>query len=354
MHVVVYEYITAGGWTTDFPQQPPTGSLAAEGLAMVRALASDLTGASGISTTILSEAANPSLAQVLPPEVTQVRVEAGQEKRLLAELAAIADWVVVIAPESAGILFDRCQLVQQAGGRLLGPPLEMIELTSDKHRTCQRLAAAAIPVPVGRCLHPGDPWPSEISYPAVLKPNDGVGATDTFLLENRSTAQTLWEHLQPTAPFRVEQFLPGQTASILVASGPAEHLCFPPARQVISRQENRLIYQGGQIPAGPPDFTKRAQQLARQVAEALDRMHALWGIDFIFGTQSDGSEDAVVEINPRLTTSYVGLQTLACAAGINLSEIVLAIVDGTRPLHTMQGLSSRAVRFQPSGLTTLL
>jgi predicted ATP-grasp superfamily ATP-dependent carboligase len=35
------------------------------------------------------------------------------------------------------------------------------------------------------------------------------------------------------------------------------------------------------------------------------------GVDLILGEDGNGAVDCVVEINPRLTTSYVGLQAAA-------------------------------------------
>jgi predicted ATP-grasp superfamily ATP-dependent carboligase len=35
------------------------------------------------------------------------------------------------------------------------------------------------------------------------------------------------------------------------------------------------------------------------------------GIDLVFGLAVDGSEDVVIEVNPRLTTSYLGLRKIA-------------------------------------------
>ncbi len=48
----------------------------------------------------------------------------------------------------------------------------------------------------------------------------------------------------------------------------------------------------------------------------------------VLGDGTDGQEDAVIEVNPRLTTSYVGLRALA---NENLSEAMLAVASGKPP-----------------------
>ena len=49
------------------------------------------------------------------------------------------------------------------------------------------------------------------------------------------------------------------------------------------------------------------------------------GVDMILGTDSFGSGDFVVEINPRLTTSYLGLRA-ACRD--NLASAMLSAANG--------------------------
>jgi tyramine---L-glutamate ligase len=56
----------------------------------------------------------------------------------------------------------------------------------------------------------------------------------------------------------------------------------------------------------------------------------------VLGDAGDGSADFVIELNPRLTTSYAGLRRLAKD---NLMEALLAVVQGQplRPLSWHEG-----------------
>jgi predicted ATP-grasp superfamily ATP-dependent carboligase len=49
------------------------------------------------------------------------------------------------------------------------------------------------------------------------------------------------------------------------------------------------------------------------------------GVDLVLGDAADGSRDFAIEINPRLTTSYVGLRAL-CET--NLAEMMVKMSDG--------------------------
>ena len=52
------------------------------------------------------------------------------------------------------------------------------------------------------------------------------------------------------------------------------------------------------------------------------------GVDLVLGEAADGSDDVVIEINPRLTTSYVGLRALARE---NLAAAMLDVASGRTP-----------------------
>jgi predicted ATP-grasp superfamily ATP-dependent carboligase len=50
-------------------------------------------------------------------------------------------------------------------------------------------------------------------------------------------------------------------------------------------------------------------------------------VDLVLGAASDGSADYVIEINPRLTTSYVGLRAVT---ETNLAAAMLHVAAGDR------------------------
>jgi predicted ATP-grasp superfamily ATP-dependent carboligase len=52
------------------------------------------------------------------------------------------------------------------------------------------------------------------------------------------------------------------------------------------------------------------------------------GVDLILGRDPRGSRDFVIELNPRVTTSYVGLR-VACET--NLAAAMLRVAEGREP-----------------------
>src|SRR5262249_52781479 len=98
-------------------------------------------------------------------------------------------------------------------------------------------------------------------------------------------------------------------------------------------------YQGGVLPM-PQSMAQRALRLAEQAIDCVSGLHGFVGVDMVLGEDKDWA----IEVNPRLTTSYLGLRALA---KINLAESWLSIVRGkvVEPLEWKEG----SVRFEPDG-----
>ncbi len=96
-----------------------------------------------------------------------------------------------------------------------------------------------------------------------------------------------------------------------------------PCKQRIS-DDGRLRYLGGELPLAA-GLAERARSLAERALAAMPAAVGYVGVDLVLGREPDGSEDVVIEINPRLTTSYVGLRA---AARINLAEAMWRLAQG--------------------------
>ena len=94
-------------------------------------------------------------------------------------------------------------------------------------------------------------------------------------------------------------------------------------RRILS-EDGRLQYVGGRIPL-PAPLAARATRLSDEAVRAVAGLQGYVGVDVVLGPARDGSLDAVIEINPRLTTSYVGLRVLTQG---NLAEVMLRLVTG--------------------------
>lgn len=334
--VFLYELVTGGGLLGE----PLPSSLLAEGHAMLAALAADFALLPGVQLTSLRDhrLPAPALAGCHFETVSSV----AEEQAAFDRLAATSDWTLLIAPESEGLLLTRAKRVEAAGGRLLGPGPEFIALAADKQRTAEFLAASGVPVPTGRLLSSGDTLPADFSYPAVLKPNDGAGSCNLRLL----TAAQVDVPLHASSLWRLETFQPGRSVSVAVLGGQKNSILLPACEQHLS-DDGEFRYQGGALPL-QPELAARACALAEKVVAAVKVPLGYWGLDLVLGATSDGSDDVVIEINPRLTTSYVGLRT---ASETNLAGAMLALAAGEGGVVSFR---SQRVQFRHDGTLAMI
>jgi predicted ATP-grasp superfamily ATP-dependent carboligase len=332
MRIFLYEFTCSPVHDLHQAWQP----LRAEGRAMLAALSADFKRVPGVEVITLPSQTSPQ------PGADDDHLD-GQEEAIFRRLARLADYTLVVAPESDGILRTRCRWVEDAGGRLLGPSSVAVELAGDKLALAEHLRGHGVPTPSTWAWRL--PGPPGLRFPAVWKPRDGTGSQATFL------AATPQELAACAARARdegwrgravVQPFAPGRPASVAFLIGPAATLALPPASQALSG-DGRFHYRGGTVPL-PPALAERAVRVGRQAVGAVPGLRGYVGVDVVLGEPADGSADWVIEVNPRLTTSYVGLRALAQG---NLAEVMLRAVQG-QPVPALPWRDG-AVHFYPDG-----
>ncbi len=315
MHIFLYEWITGGGLVEEPSPLPP--SLLAEGTAMLTALASDFSGIEGVKVSVLRDM---RLGDLALPGCNVVEVHSSSHRLdEIERLAAEADHALIIAPEFDGILADTLRHVRRGSSEVIAPSDEFVTLTADKHQTATRLAASEVPVPSAVLLAADvEKLPTDVGYPAVLKPVCGAGSQHTLLVASSQDEPPPYPW-----PRRLEQFCSGSAVSVAMLCGPTHRTALHPCRQHLSA-DGRFTYRGGSL-LHEPALASRASSLAERAMEALPPALGYVGIDLVLGKAGDGSEDFVIEVNPRVTTSYVGLRA---ATNDNLAQALLDNFSG--------------------------
>ncbi len=298
--IFVYEHITALGLGRGAGS--PGHSLFVEGRAMLYAICDDLRAIPGVEVLV-----------------------GGPDD--FGNLAAEADWSFVIAPETDGVLLKLAEEVVRVGGRLLGPSPVAIARTSDKYALFQNWKRRGVRTPE-TVLVPDLPP----SWPCVVKPRDGAGSEGMRLVRTEAEYQTITESMI------AQPFCPGIPASIAFLIGPRDTVALPATFQLITT-DGQFHYGGGLIPIAP-ELTARAEALGRSALAGIPGLLGYVGVDLIFGE----SEDFAIEINPRLTTSYVGVRHHLEG---NLARWILEIASDAPPGIRLKPRGR--VAFSPSG-----
>jgi predicted ATP-grasp superfamily ATP-dependent carboligase len=306
MTLFVSEYICSGAL---IGRDLPT-SLLREGQAMRDAVIADLAALPDVAVTTTCDRRVPPPASkcktlvVLSPDLEQQR---------FSELCEGTDAALVIAPELGGVLLDRCRVAAELSPRLLNCTPAAVELCSDKFALWERLQSAGVPT-IPTALADGTPQPE---FPVVVKPRFGAGSQSTFLCRTDAELQGALLSYRPEAPPEqqpiVQPYVEGRALSVaLLCSGSGEPMLLPAAEQRLS-DDGRFSYLGGRIPAAgidhgsPIDVAIRA--LAADASRIISGLHGYVGLDLLLPT-AQPDRPLLVEINPRLTTSYVGYRAL--------------------------------------------
>jgi predicted ATP-grasp superfamily ATP-dependent carboligase len=327
MRLFIYEMISAGALGND-----AAPSLRGEGWAMLAAIVEDFSKVPGVEVVTVVDDLCPEC-----PKWNCRLVYPLIESDVFCERAAAADYALIIAPEFKNHLATRTELVLEAGCRLLGSVPDAVRLTGDKLRTASWLAERGIPTPPTQEI---EVWgPSSLQGPRVCKPRYGAGSQSMCLLQG--------PYDFPPGDADIEQpYVPGQPASVAFLIAPHQIVPTPGATQRLS-DDGRFQYLGGRTPL-PKPLRDRAQSLARRAVESVPGLFGYIGVDLILGDAADGTGDVVIEINPRLTTSYIGLRQLAHT---NLAEVWWRLACG----ETVEEIawSDNIVDFSADGRTAL-
>ncbi|MFN4260451.1 MAG: ATP-grasp domain-containing protein [Gemmataceae bacterium] len=242
-----------------------------------------------------------------------------------------ADVSLLIAPECDDILATRCQWIEEAGGRLLGPASAAVRLTADKLALGEYLLRKGIPTPRGWPL----PANNELPFPLVCKPRAGAGSLATFWIGNAAELADCLDAARRDGyhdDMIATTYVPGVPVSVAFLIGPRQCVALTPTMQHLS-DDGRFRYLGGSLPLSP-ELAERARCLARRAVAVIPDLFGYVGVDLVLGPAADGREDYVIEVNPRLTTSYVGLRAWYQT---NLMHGLLAVVQGQEPPYWCHG-----------------
>lgn len=307
MRLFVYEHVTGGGMLAE----SPPASLVREADLMLRTLVDELRAIPGVVVLASRDPRLPPLDGVasLPPTPGEAPLA------LYARGLANSEAAWPTAPETGGVLEQLARRTLAAGVRLIGCRPGAVAVAASKRRTAQALAARGIAViPT---FTAADPLPETPGALWVVKPDDGAGADGLQLVPGwRLAAARL-----AADPDRLvaQPWLDGEAASLSVHCRDGQATLLAVNRQRVKVSPAGVTLVGLEVNA-LPDPGGRLAALADAVCRAIPGLDGYVGIDVLLGED----EPVVVEVNPRLTTSYA---VLGRALGINVARRLLNGTD---------------------------
>lgn len=349
MRIFLSEFVCGGALSG----QPLPPSLRAEGEAMWRAILADFAALPGCEVVTTCD------SRLIPPVGAQVvRIDAAAEEQAAFErLSRESDAAYVIAPELDGLLRDRCESMASVSRRPLNSTPAVTALCSDKFSLARHLDRERITtIPTDLLNEAGAVIaPERLRFPCVVKPRFGAGSQSIFLC--RSPVE-LDEHRReydvprPEMQAIVQPFVAGRTLSVaaFVDSATAEPaLILPPAEQRLST-DGRFRYLGGAI-SKPGNSGLSDEQIAdlqglvAVTCRTIPGLRGYAGFDLLL-TEESPARLVLVEINPRLTTSYLGYRRLA------RGNLAAGLLDP----NSVAGMTCTPgeCRFSPDGSATMI
>jgi hypothetical protein len=291
MRILVAEYVVGGG-------KGKSVSLLREGKAML--------------STLKRGFARMGHEVVYPEAETDF--EAAVDK-----LSKESDAGIVIAPDD-----KLCALTEliESNTVNLGCPSDSVKMCTDKMLTSKILGGGGIPVP--RIVSVEEVEKNE-EQRYVSKPRYGCASENVFILIGKKNPEVLSFYDSPDYNI-ITEFITGDDISSSIIAGNSYVLPLTINKQFIRTKGERLRYKGGFVPY----FIGREaeSEIMRISKKVVTMLHCggYVGIDFVL--REDGTA-YVVDVNPRPTTSIVGI---AKVLNYEVTDLILRAKFGTLPI----------------------
>lgn len=224
------------------------------------------------------------------------------------------DAVWLIAPETEGTLHRLTLMAEKLGKRVLGNPSSAIQIASSKSATLHLLQEAGLSVVP--TLNQKTLTATNF-IPLVTKPDDGAGADETYYFDSW---QPYAEWIKAHASHTVQAYVEGEAASLSMLCLHGRAWLLSCNRQLVSLEHQEahasFAYAGSEL-NGMAGHWQAFVELAQQVTQAMPDLAGYVGVDLIV---TPAGTLHVLEVNPRLTTSYVGLRA---ATGLNPARLIM-------------------------------
>jgi carbamoyl-phosphate synthase large subunit len=229
----------------------------------------------------------------------------------------------------------------RAGVRILGTPVNAIDMAEDRERFAQLLSDLGIPQSEGRsvtAVEQAKGIAEELEFPVIVRPSYVIGGRAMQVVENLSELEDYLKraiHLSPEHPILVDRYLEGKEVEIdavsdgetTVIAGIMEHI------------ERAGVHSGDSLAVYPPQSLTPAeidqiQDFTCRIAEGLG-IRGLINIQFVVVR----GKVYVLEVNPRASRTVPILSKVTGIPLVNLA-VQVALGKTLKDMGYAQGLAA--------------
>ena len=320
--IFIFEFVSGGG----FNKQDIPISLFCEGFGMLNSLIKDFKSLDFEVYTLLDYRIN-QLSSLLAVNHIIIKKE-GNLLNHFEELVERTDYSFIIAPESQNILLELTKIVQKHQKDLLSTNLEGIVIGTSKMKTYDFFQKNKLLTPKTYLIPLKNKQLNldfiirkfnEMNKSIVIKPEDGVGAESIYYFETIEQIKEFFHQenskIDTNRNYILQEYIEGKDISISLINMPGSRnkksnksllLSINSQFVDIKNYNYESEYFGGYTPI--ENFQQYSNELMEILKEVdFSSFSGYFGIDLI---RSDDSKFYFIEINPRLTTSYIGIRNV--------------------------------------------
>ena len=326
--IFIFEFVSGGG----FSQVSIPTSLFCEGFGMLRSIITDFKALDFEVLTFLDYRIF-FLSKFLEADVIKKITPSENYIKIFKNYVRDCKYIFIIAPESSNTLFELTKIAKNSNKIILSTNLKGIKLGTSKIRAYKFFKKNKVLTPRTYKI----PYKGELleldfiiqkyrklKCPIVIKPEDGVGAESIYYFEKEYQILDFFKEsnrkLHNKRNFILQEFIEGRDSSLSLIGAPNLLDLHPIILSVNSQDINiknlKSEYFGGYTPL--ENYKEILKELSFVIKKIdFSKIEGYFGIDFI---EKYPSIIYFIEINPRLTTSYIGLRN---TINLNCAELIL-------------------------------
>ena len=320
MNLLIVEYISGGGYSN----QKLSGNILSEAYGMLRNIISDFKALGHQVTTLIDS----RLIAFNPPNEADKIITISSVRQFYTKIKDIsksANAVYFIGPESNNLLEKLVETTSTSNVKSLNSEVNDIKVCSNKKNIYEKAKKIGLIVPETAIIDIHDKFENikkiikDFGYPLVIKPLIGVGCSGLIIVKEKSDLFDAISKVSKeynNSQFIAQKFIEGQPASVSVISTGTKAVSVSLNKQFVNLTgpDNEPKYSGGVVPLDH-ELKKNSLRDAKHLVEAFNGLKGYIGVDIILTNE----EVVIMEVNPRLTTSYIGLRKIV---NFNIAEAI--------------------------------